>query len=100
TGLRPRLAIVLGSGFHPFAAEVEIAAKFKYRDLPGFPAASVAGHAGELLIGQLDKTPLLVLSGRADFYEGNHMAAVSCALCVRASGRLFVCQRTELRNPC
>jgi purine-nucleoside phosphorylase len=48
--------------------------------LPGFPRPGVSGHAGEVLAGNLDGTPALVLSGRAHFYEGHPMEAVTFAV--------------------
>jgi purine-nucleoside phosphorylase len=87
--LRPALAIVLGSGFHHVLSELEVDAQIGYRKLPGFPPAGVAGHAGELLIGRLGGTPVMVLSGRAHFYEGHAMTAVTFA--VRALAAYGIC---------
>jgi purine-nucleoside phosphorylase len=78
--LRPTLAIVLGSGFHHVLAELHIAKKISYAKIPGFPKPTVAGHAGELFFGHLGKTPVLVLSGRAHFYEGHPMERVTFAV--------------------
>jgi purine nucleoside phosphorylase len=36
TALKPRLAIILGSGFGPVAQAVEVEREFSYRDLTGF----------------------------------------------------------------
>jgi len=80
SSLRPTLAIVLGSGFTHVLRELVIAARVPYGKLPGFPQTTVAGHAGELLIGQLGGTPVLVLSGRAHYYEGHPMATVTAAV--------------------
>jgi purine-nucleoside phosphorylase len=77
--LRPTLAIVLGSGFHHALAELRVAKKISYAKIPGFPKPTVAGHAGELCFGHLGKTPVLVLSGRAHFYEGHEMERVTFA---------------------
>ncbi len=77
SGLRPTLAIVLGTGFGALADEVEVEAEVSYRDLPGFPPPGVRGHAGKLLVGKLGGTPVMVLSGRAHFYEGHDLAAVT-----------------------
>jgi purine-nucleoside phosphorylase len=68
--LRPTLALVLGSGFKQVLREVEVDARVAYARLPGFPKPTVAGHEGELVIGKLGGTPVIVLSGRAHFYEG------------------------------
>src|SRR5208283_930162 len=40
----------------------------------------VSGHAGELIFGHLGQTPVLVLSGRAHFYEGHSMERVTFAV--------------------
>lgn len=78
--LRPTLAIVLGSGFHHVLSELKTKKRIAYRELPGFPPTGVSGHAGELLIGELGGTPILVLSGRAHFYEGHEMERVTFAV--------------------
>ena len=78
--LRPTLAIVLGSGFHHVLSELRVEKKISYAKIPGFPVPSVSGHAGELYFGHLDKTPVLVLSGRAHFYEGHSMERVTFAV--------------------
>ena len=77
--LRPTLAIVLGSGFHHVLTELRVAKKISYAKIPGFPKPTVSGHAGELYFGHLSRTPVLVLSGRAHFYEGHEMERVTFA---------------------
>jgi purine-nucleoside phosphorylase len=69
--LRPTLALVLGSGFHHVLAELCVEATVASAKIPGFPRPSVSGHAGEICFGHLGGTPVLVLSGRAHFYEGH-----------------------------
>jgi purine-nucleoside phosphorylase len=78
--LRPTLAIVLGSGFHHLLTELDVDAQIAYSRLPGFPATGVSGHAGQLFIGRLGGTPVLVLSGRAHYYEGHPMSRVTYAV--------------------
>jgi purine-nucleoside phosphorylase len=77
--LRPKLAVVLGSGFHHVLAELRVAKKISYAKIPGFSRPTVSGHAGDLYFGHLGKTPGLVLSGRAHFYEGHEMERVTFA---------------------
>src|SRR5271163_4804683 len=77
--LRPTLAIVLGSGFHHVLTELCVDKKISYARIPGFPKPTVSGHAGELFFGTLGGTPVLVLSGRAHFYEGHPMERVTFA---------------------
>src|SRR5512146_729070 len=83
--LRPTLALVLGSGFHHVLTELQVDAEIPYSKLPGFPPVGVSGHAGQLLIGRLGGTPILVLSGRAHFYEGHPMTRVTFAIRVLAA---------------
>jgi purine-nucleoside phosphorylase len=78
--LRPTLALVLGSGFHHLLSELRVDAEVSYGKLPGFPPTGVSGHAGKLLIGLLGGTPVMVLSGRAHYYEGHPMAQVTFAV--------------------
>ncbi len=68
-GLRPKLAIILGSGLGGLARLVERPVILPYRDLPGFPELTVAGHVGQLILGTLSGVPVIVLSGRKHFYE-------------------------------
>lgn len=77
---RPTLAIVLGSGFHHVLSELRVEKKISYGKIPGFPKPTVSGHAGELYFGELGGTPVIVLSGRAHFYEGHEMPHVTFAV--------------------
>jgi xanthosine phosphorylase len=67
--LRPRIAIILGSGLGGLARLVENPVTLAYRDLPGFPILTVAGHAGQVILGRLNGVPVIVLNGRKHFYE-------------------------------
>jgi purine-nucleoside phosphorylase len=80
TRLRPTLAIMLGSGFHHVLTELRVEKKISYANIPGFTVPGVSGHAGELYFGHLGKTPVMVLSGRAHFYEGHSMERVTFAV--------------------
>lgn len=80
TPMRPKLGIVLGSGFHQLAGEMRVAKEVRYPEIPGFLQPSVAGHAGRLLFGYLGATPVAVLSGRTHFYEGHSMETVTFAV--------------------
>jgi purine-nucleoside phosphorylase len=82
----PRVAIVLGSGLGKLADAVQSPVRIPYGDIPGFPAATVAGHAGELVAGELEKVPIILQSGRLHLYEGHE--AVTAALSVRVFAEL------------
>src|SRR4051812_35647734 len=77
SSLRPTLAMVLGSGFQHLLSELQTDADVPYAKLPGFPPVGVSGHLGRLLIGMLRGTPVVILSGRAHFYEGHPMPVVT-----------------------
>ena len=74
TSLVPRVAIILGSGLGPAADLVEQEAAFGFGELPGFPAPTVPGHAGRLLLGTLAGVPVAAFMGRIHFYEGHPMS--------------------------
>lgn len=80
TRLRPRLGIILGSGFQGVTEHVESAQSVPYKELAGFPAVGVEGHSGELVLGRLGGTKVAVLSGRAHYYEGHSMDEVTFAV--------------------
>jgi purine-nucleoside phosphorylase len=83
--LRPKLAIVLGSGFHDVASRLRVETRIPYAKLPGFPRPGVQGHSGEVLAGRFGRAPVLLLSGRAHFYEGHPMEVVTLAVRVLAA---------------
>lgn len=84
----PDAAIVLGSGLGDFADELHAAETLPYADLPHWPRSGVVGHAGKLVIGRRAGRLVAALAGRAHFYEGHPMEAVTFA--VRVMGRLGV----------
>jgi len=71
TQVAPRLGIVLGSGLGSLADFVTDPVTIPFAELPGWPAASAPGHAGTLLIGNLEGVPVVCLKGRLHLYEGN-----------------------------
>jgi purine-nucleoside phosphorylase len=73
-GISPRVGIVLGSGLGGIAASIEKPVRVPFKDVPGFPTATVVGHAGELIGGTLGGTPIVALSGRFHMYEGHDAA--------------------------
>ncbi len=81
---RPRLAIVLGSGFQSVAQAMAVSRAVPYTKLAGFPKPTVAGHSGKALIGTLGGAEILVLSGRAHYYEGHSLAEVTFPIRVLA----------------
>ncbi len=70
-GNKPSAAIVLGSGLGALADEIDAVARIPFRDIPGFPTATVAGHAGALIAGTLAGKFVIALAGRFHIYEGH-----------------------------
>lgn len=64
-----RLGLVLGSGLGAMAEEVARAVVLPFEELPGFPVSGVSGHAGALVMGELEGVRVAMLSGRAHYYE-------------------------------
>jgi xanthosine phosphorylase len=83
----PRVGIVLGSGLGAVADAVEDRVVVSYGELPGFPRPSVAGHAGQAVLGHVGGVPVAVLQGRAHLYEGGDPEALRIPVrALRAAG--------------
>lgn len=67
---RPRVGIILGSGLSPLAQAVEDAISIPYTTIPNFPKPTVEGHAGQLVVGRLEDSLVMMMQGRVHFYEG------------------------------
>ncbi|MCA1622291.1 MAG: purine-nucleoside phosphorylase [Acidobacteria bacterium] len=65
-----KVALVLGSGLGAFADEVENAVKIPYEDIPHFARSTVEGHAGQLILGEVEGVSVAVQQGRFHYYEG------------------------------
>jgi purine-nucleoside phosphorylase len=70
TPLRPKIALVLGSGLGAFADEFSSATKIPYAKIPHFPRSTAIGHAGNLVIGKVESIPVAGMQGRVHLYEG------------------------------
>ena len=70
------VGIVLGSGLAGLADHIEEAVRIPYSALPDFPASTVSSHHNEVIVGWLDGVAVVVLSGRAHFYETGNPAAM------------------------
>ena len=66
---RPRIAVLLGSGWGPFADAVTDAVSVPYAELPAFPRLAIGGHAGVLKAGRIGEQEVIVLAGRKHTYE-------------------------------
>ena len=82
------VSVVLGSGLGALADRLEGARAIGFGELPGFPPATVQGHKGRVVYGELAGVPVLALQGRLHGYEGHDAATV--AFPVRVFGALGV----------
>ena len=77
TLMRPTIGLVLGSGLGKLADSLGERAVIPYERIPGWPAATVVGHQGNLVIGELEGQIVAAQQGRAHYYEGYSMAEVT-----------------------
>jgi purine-nucleoside phosphorylase len=77
TKLRPKIALVLGSGLGAFADEFANAVKLPYAKIPHFPRSTAIGHAGQLVIGTVEGVDVVGMQGRVHLYEGYSLKDVS-----------------------
>ncbi len=87
---RPVLGLVLGSGLGAYADSFLKPTVIPYAQLPHFPSATVVGHSGNLVFGEVEGIPIAALQGRIHFYEGYSLAEVTFP--VRVLGSLGIRQ--------
>jgi purine-nucleoside phosphorylase len=68
--------LVLGSGLGDLADSIANPVIIPYKEIPHFPVSTVPGHAGRLVIGELEGKNVLCMQGRFHFYEGYGMDQV------------------------
>jgi purine-nucleoside phosphorylase len=66
----PKIGLILGSGLGVLADEIQNPVKIPYSEIPDFPVSTVAGHAGQLVFGQLADQEVVAMQGRFHYYEG------------------------------
>lgn len=74
---KPKIGIILGTGLGEVADAVECEVEIPYKEIPNFPASTVSGHAGKMVIGKLSGKDVIVMQGRVHFYEGYTMKELS-----------------------
>mgnify|MGYP003451107915 FL=1 len=70
TDFQPKLGIILGSGLADIADKLTDSISIPYAELPGFPVSSIIGHHGKMILGYLNKIPVVCCQGRVHPYEG------------------------------
>lgn len=74
---KPEIGIILGTGLGSLAEYIENPIIIDYKDIPEFPVSTVVGHAGRLLIGNLEGKKVIAMQGRFHYYEGYSMQDIT-----------------------
>ncbi len=75
--ITPEIGLILGSGLGVLADQISQSEVIPYGDIPHFPVSTVEGHAGELVVGQLEGKAVVLMKGRFHMYEGYGVETVS-----------------------
>lgn len=94
-GRRPKIAVLLGSGWAPFADRVVDPVVVPYAQLPAFPALGVEGHAGRVVLGRIGGHEVAVLAGRKHAYETGDASAMKGAIRTLAAAGVDVLVQTN-----
>lgn len=82
TKKRPTIGIILGSGLGGLVDVIEEKEVIAYAEIPNFPQSTVAGHAGNLVLGRIGKETVVAMQGRFHYYEGFQLKEVTYPLYV------------------
>ncbi len=93
----PRVGIILGTGLGGLVSEIQEEASFPYEELPHFPVATVASHAGRLVCGKLAGKTVMAMEGRIHFYEGYSLKQITFPVRVM---RALGCEVLVVSNAC
>jgi len=77
TAIKPKIAIILGTGLGRLAEDVEEKVIIPYSAIPNFPLSTVEGHGGNLVLGKLGNKEIVAMQGRFHFYEGYNLEEVT-----------------------
>jgi purine-nucleoside phosphorylase len=75
--IKPKIAIILGSGLGNLTSFIESSLEINYKSIPHFPQSTVTGHKGQLVAGNIGGKEVLVMDGRFHYYEGYSMKEVT-----------------------
>jgi len=102
TNLRPKTAVILGTGLSGISEAMETDVSIPYGEIPNFPVSTVSAHPGILSIGKIDGVETAVMEGRIHLYEGYEPAEIAMpirVLSVMGIERLIVTNNAGGLNP-
>ena len=73
---QPKIGMILGSGLGDLAESVNPADYIPFGEIPNWPVSTIHGHKGRLVIGTLENKPVLIMQGRAHYYEGYSISQI------------------------
>lgn len=73
---QPKIGMILGSGLGDLAESVNPADYIPFGEIPHWPVSTIQGHKGRLVIGTLENKPVLIMQGRAHYYEGYSISQI------------------------
>lgn len=71
TDIKPRVGIVLGTGFGALAEHITEGFSVNTEEIKGYPSVRVKGHSGKMILGRLGGAEVVLFAGRPHFYEGH-----------------------------
>lgn len=74
---QPSVGLILGSGLGMLADEITNPVRISYDSIPNFPESTVEGHAGQLVLGELNGLTVIAMQGRFHYYEGYGLDVVT-----------------------
>jgi len=77
SGLKPTLAIILGSGLGRLAGQIENKEVIPYVQIPHFAVSTAPGHSGNLILGSFGGKNVVAMQGRFHFYEGHSLEVIT-----------------------
>ena len=66
---KPKLGILLGSGWSEAVADFTVKASLSYEEIPNLGKTGVVGHAGKLLLAECGGSEIFIFQGRRHGYE-------------------------------
>jgi len=77
SNIKPKIAIILGTGLGRLAEDIKEKEIIPYSDIPNFPISTVQGHGGNLVLGKLENKEVIAMQGRFHYYEGYNLKEVT-----------------------
>ena len=75
--IKPKIAIILGTGLGRLAEDIEKKEIIPYSEIPNFPVSTVQSHSGNLVLGKLGNKEVVAMQGRFHYYEGYSLKEVT-----------------------